>query len=357
MRPRLVAQLTLKWLMLLIPVSLLLFLLEPANPRVALFVFLTAAGALLPLSELLGACTEQIAIHAGPRTGGLLNATFANVTEFIVAIFLLAHGEIEIVKTSLTGAILGNLLLVVGLAFFAGGLRHRSQEYSSAAAGVHATSLVLAVIGFLMPGLFLLTTGAHTFKQREVVSGAVAIVLMVLYVAALLFTHRNREHLFHIPQAQERPVCSYAYAVTLLVLAASFVALESHLLVTALEPAVGAMGLSKFFVGFILIPIIGNAAEHSSAVRFALQDKLDITLEIAIGSSTQIALFVAPVLVFVSLAVRHPMDFVFTTFEVAAVGLSTLILAFISHDGRSNWLEGAQLIAAYLIIATSSFFI
>ncbi len=350
-------QLTLRWLLVLIPASVLLRLLQPAVPHRELLVFLTAAGAMMPLSELIGSCTGQIAIHAGPRMGGLLTATFANVTEFIVSVFLLIHGEIEIVKTSLTGAILGNLLLVMGLAFFAGGLRHRSQQYSSAAAGVHSTSLVLAVIGFLMPGLFLLTTGVHSLKQREVVSASVAIVLMALYVAALLFTQRNREHLFYAPQARERPACSYGYAVTLLVLTAGFIALESQLLVTALEPAVGAMGLSRFFVGFILIPIVGNAAEHSSAVRFALQDKLDITLEIAIGSSTQIALFVAPALVFISLAVRHPMDFVFTTFEVAAVGLSTLILAFISHDGRSNWLEGAQLMAAYLIIAASSFFI
>jgi Ca2+:H+ antiporter len=353
----LVGQLSLRWLLILIPLSAVLLLLEPLVPRLEFLVFLASAGALAPLAELIGASTEQIAIHAGPRTGGLLNATFANVTELIVCIFLLAHGETAIVKTSLTGAILGNLLLVLGVAFLAGGLRHRFQEYSAPAAGVHSTSLVLAVIGFLMPGLFLLTTGEHSFQQREVVSGWVAIVLIVLYFAALVFTHRNREHLFHRPQAQEHPICSYAYAVWVLVLAAAVIALESELLVTALNPAVRVMGLSKFFVGFVLVPIVGNAAEHSSAVRFALRNKLDVTLEIAIGSSTQIALFVAPALVFISLAVRHPMDFVFTTFEVAAVGVSTLILALISHDGRSNWLEGAQLMAAYLIIAASSFFI
>lgn len=356
-RSPLVARLTLRWMLVLVPASAALALLGRFVPGLDLAVFLVSAGALMPLAELVGACTEQIAIHAGPRTGGLLNATFGNVTELILAVFLLAHGETQIVKTSLTGSILGNMLLIVGLAFFAGGLRHRRQHFSSEAAGVHSTSLVLAVIGFLMPGVFILTTGPHDFNQREVVSGAVAFVLIALYVAALQFTHRNREHLFPAPPSEERAVCSFRHAAAVLLAAAALIAMASQFLVSALEPAVGAMHLSKFFVGFILVPIVGNAAEHASAVSFARRDRLDITLEIAIGSSTQIALFVAPALVFISLAVGHPMDFVFTVFEIAAVGVSTLILAFISHDGRSNWLEGAQLIGAYLIIAASSFFI
>lgn len=341
------------WLLILAPASAIAaFVLHQP-----LAVFVLAAGALIPLAELIGLSTEQLACHAGPRMGGLLNASMANLTELILSTFLILQGHLNVVKASLTGAILGNLLLVLGLALFAGGLRQRVQRFSAPAAGVHATSLALAVTGFLMPALFVLTTGDHTATQREVVSGAVAAVLMLLYVMALVFTHRNREHLFRIPQSDERAAWSFRAALLLLGGASALVALESWLLAGALDPALGAMGISKFFAGIVIIPLIGNVAENSSAIRFALQDKMDITLEIAIGSSTQIALFVAPVLVFVSLAARHPMDFVFSTFEVAAVGLATLIVTFISHDGRSNWLEGAQLLAAYLIIAASAFFV
>jgi Ca2+:H+ antiporter len=343
----------LRWLLILIPASGALAL----SPHQSLPLFIASAGAMLPLAELIGAATEQIGLHAGPRVGGLLNATFGNLTELILSVLLLRSGEVEVVKTSLTGSILGNLLLVLGLSLLAGGLRHRTQRYSAAAAGVHATSLMLAVIGLLMPALFLLTSGAHGPIQREAVSAAIAAVLMALYLAALLFTRLTREHLFRTPKAEERPSWPLPMALLVLMGAAVFVAIESGLLVTALEPALHALRLSKFFVGLIFVPIIGNAAEHSSAVRFAVQDRLDATLEIAIGSSTQIALFVAPALVYVSLAVRHPMDFIFTPFEVAAVGLATLIVTFISHDGRSNWLEGAQLVAAYLIMAASSFFV
>jgi Ca2+:H+ antiporter len=193
--------------------------------------------------------------------------------------------------------------------------------------------------------------------QREVVSGTVAAVLIGLYLAALAFMLITHEHLFRTPEEGEAPAWSRRRAVVMLLVATAFVALESEFLVSSLEPALADIGLSEFFVGLILIPIVGNAAEHSSAVLFAVRNKLDVTLEIAIGSSTQIALFVAPALVFISLAVGHPMDFVFSTFEVAAVGLSTVLVFMISSDGRSNWLEGAQLVGAYLIMAISFFFV
>ena len=214
--------------------------------------------------------------------------------------------------------------------------------------------MILAVIGLLMPALFVLTTGRHNFIEREVVSATVAVVLIALYAAALAFTFLTHEHLFHTPTEEEHAEWSVRKAGGLLLVATALVALEAELLVGALEPALEDLGLSKFFVGLILVPIVGNAVEHSSAVLFAHRDKVDVTLEIAIGSSTQIALFVAPALVFISLAVGHPMDFVFTTFEVAAVGLSALIVGLISLDGRSNWLEGAQLVGAYIIIARPS---
>jgi Ca2+:H+ antiporter len=260
------------------------------------------------------------------------------------------------VKASLTGSILGNLLLVLGISFFLGGLRHEEQEFNRRSASVHATSLMLAVAGLLMPALFALG-GRETFIQREVVSWTVAAVLIALYVAALAFTLITHQHLFRTPSEGEAPSWSRRRAVTTLLGATAVVALESELLVSSLEPALASLGLSELFVGLIVIPIIGNAAEHSSAVLFALRNKVDVTLEIAIGSSTQIALFVAPALVFVSLLVGHPMDFIFSTFEVAAVALSTVLVFMISTDGRSNWLEGAQLTGAYVIMAISFFFV
>jgi Ca2+:H+ antiporter len=343
---------SLDWLLILVPVSAVLQL-AGGNE---LLIFLTSAGAILPLAGLIGRSTDQLALHTGPRIGGLVNATFGNVTELVIAFFLILDDQVDIVKASLTGSIIGNLLLVLGLSFLLGGLKHEEQTYNARAASIHATSLVLAVTGLLMPALFALG-GRESFAQREVVSGTVAAVLMILYAAALLFTLVTHEHLFRTPSPEEHPEWSRRQAVGMLLVATAFVALEAEFLVSSLEPALEDLGLSEFFVGLIVIPIIGNAAEHSSAIMFALRDKVDVTLEIAIGSSTQIALFVAPALVFISLFVGHPMDFVFSTFEVAAVALSTILVFMISSDGRSNWLEGAQLTGAYVIMAISFFFV
>jgi Ca2+:H+ antiporter len=343
---------SLDWLLVLVPVSVVLQL-AGGNE---LLIFLTSAGAILPLAGLIGRSTDQLALHTGPRIGGLVNATFGNVTELVIAFFLILDDQVDIVKASLTGSIIGNLLLVLGLSFLLGGLKHEEQTYNARAATIHATSLVLAVTGLLMPALFAVG-GRESFAQREVVSGTVAAVLMILYAAALLFTLVTHEHLFRTPSPEEHPEWSRRQAVGMLLVATAFVALEAEFLVSSLEPALEDLGLSEFFVGLIVIPIIGNAAEHSSAIMFALRNKVDVTLEIAIGSSTQIALFVAPALVFISLFVGHPMDFVFSTFEVAAVALSTILVFMISSDGRSNWLEGAQLTGAYAIMAISFFFV
>jgi Ca2+:H+ antiporter len=340
------------WLLVLVPVSVLLRL--AGGPELA--VFLTSTGAILPLAGLIGRSTEQLALHVGPRLGGLINATFGNVTELIIAIFLLLDDKAEIVKASLIGSIIGNLLLVLGLSFLIGGLRHEEQSFDQRSASVHSTSMVLAVTGLLMPALFALG-GHESFLHREVVSGTVAAVLIVMYGGALLFTLRTHEHLFRVPQEGEEPTWTRSKAIGMLVLATVLVAVESESLVGSLEPALRTLGLSELFVGLIVVPIIGNAAEHSSAVLFAIRNKVDVTLEIAIGSSTQVALFVAPALVFISLLLGHPMDFVFGTFEVAAVGLATLLVALIALDGRSNWLEGLQLTGAYAIMAVSFYFV
>jgi Ca2+:H+ antiporter len=330
---------SLDWLLVLVPVSVVL---ELAGGN-ELLVFLTSAGAILPLAGLIGRSTEQLALRTGPRIGGLINATFGNVTELVIAFFLILDDKTEIVKASLTGSIIGNLLLVLGLSFLLGGLKHEEQTYNARAASIHATSLVLAVTALLMPALFAHSQNTDTFIQREVVSGTVAAVLIVLYVAALVFTLVTHEHLFRTPSPDEHATWSRNRAI--------------WVLLSSLEPALEDLGLSELFVGLIVIPIIGNAAEHSSAIMFALRNKVDVTLEIAIGSSTQIALFVAPALVFISLLVGHPMDFIFSTFEVAAVALSTVLVFMISTDGRSNWLEGAQLTGAYVIMAISFYFV
>ncbi|HEY7659915.1 MAG TPA: calcium/proton exchanger [Actinomycetota bacterium] len=343
---------SLDWLLVLVPVSIAL---EIAGGN-ELLIFVVSAGAILPLAGLIGRSTEQLALHTGPRIGGLVNATFGNVTELIIAVFLLLEDKTDVVKASLTGSILGNLLLVLGLSFLLGGLKHEEQSYNARSASIHATSLVLAVTALLMPALFAQSQQTD-FLEREVVSGTVAAVLITLYVLALVFTLVTHEHLFRTPEAGERPDWSRGRAIAVLLAATGFVALEAELLVSSLEPALADLGLSELFVGLIVIPIIGNAAEHSSAIMFALRNKVDVTLEIAIGSSTQIALFVAPALVFISLLVGHPMDFVFSTFEVAAVALSTVLVFMISSDGRSNWLEGAQLTGAYVIMAISFYFV
>jgi Ca2+:H+ antiporter len=343
----------LEWLLVFVPISVASDLVFGA----ALLTFLTSAAAILPLAALIGRSTDQLALHAGPRIGGLLNATFGNVTELIISIFLIAQNELEIVKASLTGSIIGNLLLVLGLSFFAGGLRNSEQEFSAEAASVHASSLALAVAGFLMPALFVTTTGPHDVAQREIVSGVVAGVLMALYVCVLVFTLVTHEHLFRTAPADEQSTWSVRRAVVTLLVVTVVVAVESEILVASLEPALHDLGISRLFVGLILVPIIGNAAEHGTAVFFAMRNKLDATLEIATGSSLQIALFVAPALVFISLFIGHPMDFIFSPFEVAAVGVSVVLVSLISRDGRSNWLEGLQLMATYVIIGISFFFV
>lgn len=340
------------WLLVFVPVSLLFeFLLKQP-----VAIFATSCVAILPLAALLGRATDELAIHSGPRVGGLLNATFGNITELIISILLVVAGEFTVVKASLIGSIVGNLFLVLGASILAGGLRFREQEFSMRSAGVHSSSLLLAVTALLLPALFVNTTPS-TPSQRLVISAVVAVVLMILYGAALLFTLVTHVHLFRAPESDERADWSFRRAILVLLLAAIVVGVESEFLVGSLEPTVHTLGLSKVFVGLVIVAIIGNAAEHASAVFFAIRNKMDVAMEISFGSSTQIALFVAPLLVFVSLAIGRPMDFVFSGLEVVAVALATIIVAAIVVDGRSNWLEGAQLLGAYVIIAVTFFFV
>ena len=321
---------SLDWLLVFVPISLAADVLGQTT-----IMFITSALAIVPLAGLIGRSTDQVARRVGPRLGGLLNATLGNITELIVCIFLINASNFAIVKASLIGSILGNLLLVLGLSFVVGGIHHKEQRFSSRAAGVHSASLLLAVAGLLMPALLILTTPEVGFVEKEVVSSVVAIVLILLYLAALAFTQITHPHLFQAADEPETPTRSLRGSIIVLVVSALLVGVESELLVSSLEPALVALHLPAIFVGLILIPIIGNAAEHASAVYFASKDRVDLTLEIAVGSSTQIALFVAPILVFISLAIGHPMDFVCTAFEIAVVSLATLIVALI-EIGRAH---------------------
>jgi Ca2+:H+ antiporter len=340
------------WLLVFVPVSLVAELAQQP-----LLIFITSGLAIIPLAGLIGRATDQLAIRVGPRLGGLLNATFGNVTELIVAVLLVLAGDFEIVKATLIGSIVGNLLLVLGISFAVGGFMHKEQPFNVKAANVHSASLLLAVTGLGVPALLAGTNSHLASADKEVVSIGVAATLILLYVAALVFMQFTHEHLFRTPESDERPEWSRSLALGVLLGSALLVGLESELLVSALDPALETIGLSPLFVGLILIPIIGNAAEHSSAVFFAIRNKLDVTLEIAVGSSTQVALFVAPAVVFISLAFGRPMDFFFTGFEIGAVAIATLIVAVISLDGRSNWLEGLQLVSVYVIIALAAFFL
>ncbi len=342
----------LEWLLVFVPVAIVLELVHaPAQ-----IIFAIAALAILPLAGQIGHATEDLAARSGPQIGGLLNATFGNVTEMIIAVFLIIEGEIEVVKASITGSIIGNVLVVLGLAFVVGGWSRKEQRFNRASAGLHSASLVIAVVGLMMPALFSYTNEATNFRT-EAVSLGVAVVLIAVYAASLLFSFKTHTHLFRSAGSQGEPRWSLRRAVGLLAGATVFVGLMSEFLVGALEETVEEIGLSKLFVGLIIVPLVGNAAEHSSAILLAAKDKMDVSIEIAIGSSTQIALFVAPALVFVSLALGNPMDFIFTGIEVAAVAFSSLTLGFIALDGRSNWVEGVQLLGAYLIMAVSFFFL
>ena len=338
-------------LLVFVPVSVVA---EAMHQETAVFV--TSALAIVPLAALIGNATEQLAIRLGPRQGGLLNATLGNLTELIVGFFLVAAGDVAILKATLIGSIVGNLLLVLGLSFFVGGFRHESMRFNRRSASVHASSLLLAVAGLVVPAMLVLSSQVSA-TGRETVSVIVAIVLMALYLAALVFTNITHAHLFHVPERGEKATWSSPVALAVLAGAALAVGFESEMLVSSLHSAISALHIPTVFVGLILIPVVGNAAEHASAVFFALKNKLDVAVEIAVGSSTQVAMFVAPLLVFASLVIAHPIDFVFTGFEVGIVALATLIVTVISLDGEANWLEGAQLLGAYLVIAVTAFFI
>ncbi len=348
----------LNWLLLLVPIAILgRFLHWPA-----IVIFVLSGLAIVPLAKWMGTATEELALHVGPGIGGLLNATFGNATEMIIAIFALRAGLVEVVKASITGSIIGNLLVVLGLSLLLGGWNREKQEFNRTAAGTSVTQLGLAVIGMLIPAAFYYTLRtsdeSHRILLEENLSLVVAGLLIGSYILGLFFSLRTHKHLYAGEEGhhEEGAAWGIGKAVGVLVAATVGVALMSETLVSSLEEAVHVLGWSELFVGVILIPIIGNAAEHLTAVTVAMKNKMDLSLGIAIGSSTQIALFVAPVLIFISLLFSNHMNLLFQPFELVAIGLAIFIVHLVASDGESNWYEGAQLLLAYAVMAIAFFF-
>jgi Ca2+:H+ antiporter len=337
--------------------SIAAFAMEQLHANESL-VFVVAAAAILGLAYTVGLATERIGAVAGPQVGGILNATFGNIAELIIAFFALQAGLIEVVKASLTGSIIGNLLLVLGASVLVGGLRHGTQKFDQRIAGSNASLLVLAAIGMFVPAIFVLSGGGRNEASLREESLIVAVILIVGYVLSLIwqFTNPDRTLGGHGPsEGHGGPVWSSRVAISVLIGSAVLLAVTSEILVGAIEPFVDTIGLSAFFVGVVLVPTIGNLAEHLVAVQLAAKNKMEFAMAVCFGSSLQVALFVAPVLVIAGALLGQPMDLVFTPLEVAAVGAAVGISALIALDGESNWLEGALLVLVYLILAGSFF--
>ena len=337
----------------------------------ATLVFFSSALGVIPTAALMGRATEELAARSGPGIGGLLNVTFGNAPELIIALFALNEGLHEVVKASLVGSILGNILLVMGAAMLIGGIPRDRQRFDATAAQAQSLMLLLASVALIMPAIFELVIGGSLPSPTErsdrfpadleTMSALVAIVLLTSYVAGLFFSLKTHRDLFNPPHAEDDHVGEQAWSVRksviALALAGVAVGVMSEILVGSIEEASEGIGISPFFVSIIVVAIVGNAAEHWVAVYFAWKDKMDLSINIAIGSSAQIALFVGPVLVLCSLFIGpHPMALVFNGFELAGVFMAILIAAHVTNEGETTWFEGLQLLAVYAVLGLAFFF-
>jgi Ca2+:H+ antiporter len=318
-------------------------------------VFFLSALAIIPLAKYIGEATEELAGRTSPAIGGLLNATFGNATELIIGLFALNAGLVEVVKASLTGSIIGNILLVLGMAIFFGGIKRDKQTFNVRAAKAAGSTLLLAVIALVIPAIFVLTSPGE-LAHIGLLSIVVSVIMMAVYVANLLFMLRTHKHLYAEEVEKYEPKWSVMKSVIILLAATVAVAWMSEILVGAIEPLVAAWGWTELFIGVIFIAVIGNAAEHFSAITVAMKNRMDLAIQISVGSAIQIAMFAAPLLVLLSYFFPTHMDLVFNTFELAAFILSVFIANAVAEDGESNWFEGLQLLAAYAIIAVAFFF-
>jgi len=347
-------------LLIFVPIALLLEILH-ASP---IAIFAASSLAIIPLAGWMGRATEHLAEKLGEGIGGLLNATFGNAAELIIAMMALRKGLYEVVKASITGSIIGNILLVLGLSILIGGFKYPKQVFNKTAASLGSTMLGLSAIALVMPAVFHLLVANKPNVREQDLSLEIAIVLIVTYVLSLVFTLKTHSHLYTggVDEKEEEEAIgthgwSKGRSVAVLLGATALVALMSEFLVGAVEEASHQLGLTEVFVGVILVAIIGNAAEHSTAILVAMKNKMDLALNIAIGSSMQVALFVAPVLVFASYAFGQPMNLIFTSLEVVAISVSVLVVALIAQDGESNWMEGVLLLAVYAILGLTFYFL
>ncbi len=339
--------------LIFVPLSIALELFHAPS----LYILFASSLSIIPLAWLMGRATEELSETMGAGAGGLLNASLGNAAELIIAITAMREGLFDVVKASITGSIIGNILLVLGCSFLLGGLKFKKQSFNKTAAGTGSTLLLLSAIGLLIPALFhYIATGVSKNAEQDL-SLEISFILFGTYLLHLLFslkTHKhiyntNREDLEKVHKRRIKPLLSLIISTVLTVL-------MSEILVGSLRPAIKSMGMTEVFAGVILIAVIGNAAEHSTAVMAAIKNKMDITLSIAVGSSLQIALFVAPLLVFLGSFMKRPIDLIFTPMEVAAVTLSVLVVGSVSSDGQSNWMEGVMLISTYMMLAIAFYF-
>jgi Ca2+:H+ antiporter len=330
-----------------------------------LVLFVISAIALIPLAKLIGDSTEHLSTHYGPTAGSLLNVTFGNAAEIIIAVTAISAGLLDLVKASITGAIIGNILLILGLSIVAGGFRYKEQSFSRENIGVQSSMLFLAIIGLAVPTILAITILSPSENQGQVqlLSDALAIILLIVYILGIVFTFITHKHLFTPSETaedmQESHGTHWSKKKSFLLLAASMagVIVVSEILVASVETTGKELGFGQLFVGAVIVGIVGNAAEHSSAILLSLKGKIELSIGIAAGSGTQIALFVVPILVFAGIAMGQPFTLVFTLLELATIFLAAIILNLIVHDGRSNWFEGVMLTAVYIIIAIAFFFV
>jgi Ca2+:H+ antiporter len=337
----------------------------------ASIIFTASALGVIPTAALMGRATEELAARSGPGIGGLLNVTFGNAPELIIAFFALREGLHEVVKASLVGSILGNILLVMGAAMLVGGVKRERQRFDATAAQAQSLMLLLASVALVMPAVFELVIGGSLPlptdrndrfpSDLETMSALVACVLLASYAAGLLFSLKTHRDLFNPAHGADdhigAEVWSVRKSVIALALAGVAVGVMSEILVGSIEEASEGIGLSPFFVAVIVVAIVGNAAEHWVAVYFAWKDKMDLSVNIAIGSSAQIALFVAPVLVLLSFVIGpFPMPLVFNGLELAALFLAIIIANHVTHEGESTWFEGVQLLSVYVVLGVVFFF-
>jgi Ca2+:H+ antiporter len=357
------------WPYLLAPFIPVAIALELAHASATL-IFLAAALGVIPTAALMGRATEELAARSGPGIGGFLNVTFGNAPELIIGGFALAAGLHEVVKASLVGSILGNILLVMGAAMLTGGIGRERQRFDRTAAGAQSLMLLLAAVMLVMPAIFELVAGAGLPAPTDraidfpdelhALSVGVSLILLLSYAGGLLFSLRTHKDLFNPAHAEDHVGAAWSVrrAVTMLAIAGVAVGVMSEILVGSISEAAEDIGLSPFFVGVIVVAVVGNAAEHWVAIYFAMRDKMDLAVNIAIGSSAQIALFAAPVLVLLSFLIGpFPMALVFNGFEVGAIFLAVILADAVTRDGESTWFEGLQLLAVYAMLALTFYFV